>query len=267
MKTRFTLLLLTLLSTPSYADERWYQVELLIFANNSAQGLIGERWRAPTPNATRDAHLTLAEAIADDRHIFKTVAESDKKLLASAAKMRTHWQTRPLLYSAWRQKFTLDAAPIPVYLSNDNVIKQADRFGQSASRFNQKFGDGFSSNDVETTNNEPILELSGTAAVTLKRYLHLELNLNYNRLLNSQDNEQVRAIYQSLGTDYLSFKISELRRMRSKQAHYFDHPAFGVVALITPVETTTNTKKQSEQLKIETLPASDNNSADKIPLQ
>jgi len=267
MKTRFTLLLLTLLSTPSYADERWYQVELLIFANNSAQNLIGERWRAPESKAPKNTQLTLAETIADNSRIFKAVAESDKQLLESSAIMRKHWQTKPLLYSAWRQKFTLNAAPIPVYLSNDNVIKQANNFAQSARQFNEKFGDGFSSDDADVNSNEPVLELSGTAAVTLKYYLHLDLNLNYNRLLNSKDKKQIRAIYRSLDTDYLSFKISEVRRMRSKRVHYFDHPAFGVVALITPVEDTTNTKKQSTQLKIETLPASDNNSVIITPLQ
>ena len=29
-------------------------------------------------------------------------------------------------------------------------------------------------------------------------------------------------------------RLKERRRMRSKELHYFDHPRFGVIALITP---------------------------------
>lgn len=258
MKTIFILLFL-LLSTSSYANERWYQVEILVFANNSAQGLIGERWRQPevAPLAENVA-MTLEDTIADSRYYFESVSESDKQLLDSVAKVRKHWQYRTLLYSAWKQGFTKDAAAIPVYIDNQVVVKEADAFAQSITQFNERFGDGFSSEDLDVISNQPTYELSGTAAVTLKRYLHLELKLNYNRLLNNTDKEQVRAIYQSLDTDYLSFKIDESRRMRSKQAHYFDHPTFGVIALITPIENNAS-NTNVEPLQIETVTPSNDN--------
>jgi len=268
----FFILLISLLSTPSFANERWYQIEILIFANNSAQGLISERWRQPkteTPSV-EDRTMTLEEAIADSRYYFESVSESDKQLLDSVAKLRKHWQYRPLLYSAWQQGFTKDAAAIPVYINNQIIVKKADPFAQSVSQFSQRFGDGFSSEDLDAGNKQTIYELSGTAAVTLKRYLHLELKLDYNRLLNSRDKEQVKAIYQSLGTDYLSFKIDESRRMRSKQAHYFDHPTFGVIALITPIDNTaisTNVEPVNEQLQIETIIPNENKATSTPPLQ
>lgn len=265
MKSLFALFAFALLSTPAYANERWYQIELLIFANNSAQGLISEQWRRPSTVTTKAMPLTLEETILDGRSLFKSVAKEDKQLLDSVAKMQTHWQYRPLLYSAWRQGFTRDAAAIPVYLNNGIVVEKASVLAKSAALFNKRFGNGFSSKEVDVSSSEPTLELSGTAAVTLRRYLHLELKLNYNRLLNNRDKDHVRAIYQSLETDYLSFKIDESRRMRSKQAHYFDHPTFGVIALITPVETNSAT---SEQLKIETLlPATDEKPVAITPLQ
>ena len=268
MKIIFTLLSLALLSTPLHANERWYQIELLIFANNSAQALIGERWRAPSLQPTSTiTPLKLEEAIADSLYPFETVAEPDKQLLDSVAKMAKHWQYRALLYLSWRQRLVRDEIATPVYFDNQVIVKEADPFVVSANRLNQRFGDGFSSNEFDTTANEALFELSGTAAVTLKRYLHLELNLNFNRLLNSKDNDQVRAIYQSLNSDTISFKINESRRMRSKQAHYFDHPAFGVIALITPVESTANVIEQDKQLKIETLPANNNNPPTTAPLQ
>jgi len=32
-------------------------------------------------------------------------------------------------------------------------------------------------------------------------------------------------------------RLKQQRRMRSKEIHYFDHPRFGVVALITPYKS------------------------------
>ncbi len=246
MKSLFALFAFALLSTPAYANERWYQIELFIFANNSVQGLIGERWRHPVATVKATAP-TLEKRMQDGRYFFESVKQGDKQLPDIVAKMKKHWQYRPLLYSSWRQGFTTNAAAIPVYLSNNTVIKKSGAVSTS------HFGDSFSNEALN--NSGPVLQLSGTAAITLRRYLHLELKLNYNRLLNNKDKEQVRAIYQSLETDYLSFSIDESRRMRSKQAHYFDHPAFGVIALITPIEK--NSSANEQQLKIETLSATD----------
>ena len=262
------ILVLMLLSTAPYASERWYQVELLIFANNGAQGLIDERWRQPNAKDTLPQPQTLEQAIANSGYLFESVTQSDKKLLNSAEKMRNHWQYQPLLYRAWRQGLTLDAKAIPVYLNNKIIVKKADPFAVSVTRFNDRFGGGFSSEDLGSIASQSIFELSGTAAVTLKRYLHLELKLHYNRLLKNKDKDQVRAIYHSLETDYLSFEIDETRRMRSTQAHYFDHPTFGVVALITPIEANDADTSISEQLKIETLPAATaDKSVNTAPLQ
>ena len=55
----------------------------------------------------------------------------------------------------------------------------------------------------------------GTARVYLSRYLHVELDLIFE------------------GSDGLRYRLAERRRVRSNENHYFDHPAFGVIARIT----------------------------------
>ena len=49
----------------------------------------------------------------------------------------------------------------------------------------------------------------------LSRYLHVELDLIFE------------------GSDGLRYRLAERRRVRSNENHYFDHPAFGVIARIT----------------------------------
>jgi len=68
-------------------------------------------------------------------------------------------------------------------------------------------------------------ELGGTLTFYLSRFLHVELNLLFQPLLGA------------IGGDYApSYLISEERRIRSNELHYFDHPKFGVLLRVSPVK-------------------------------
>ena len=57
--------------------------------------------------------------------------------------------------------------------------------------------------------------LDGTARLSVGRYLHLDLNLEYR------------------GDDGFVRTLTQSRRMRSGERHYFDDPLFGVIAVVT----------------------------------
>jgi hypothetical protein len=57
--------------------------------------------------------------------------------------------------------------------------------------------------------------LSGTVRLSAGRFLHLALSLDY------------------VTDDGTLLTIAETRRMRSGERHYFDHPYFGVIAIVT----------------------------------
>ncbi len=102
--------------------------------------------------------------------------------------------------------------------------------------------------------------LEGLVRVSLSRYLHLMVDLTYSREVrvparplifetSSQENEALILVRENPPATALSdgftgmetirikpFRLIESRRMRSKEVHYIDHPAFGLVALITPYE-------------------------------
>jgi hypothetical protein len=67
--------------------------------------------------------------------------------------------------------------------------------------------------------------VDGTVRVAVERYLHLYLDLTLH-LPVSAASDVAPAI-----------ELKEHRRMRSGELHYLDNPRFGVIALITPVET------------------------------
>ena len=74
-----------------------------------------------------------------------------------------------------------------------------------------------------------IFELEGTIAITLGRYLHVKAELWLHDLSDTPlETESVQ--------DIQWMQINESRRMRSTELHYLDHPKFGVLVRVDPVE-------------------------------
>ena len=71
--------------------------------------------------------------------------------------------------------------------------------------------------------------LTGTVFLEHGQFLHLGMTINYSEA----------APPASLGAaPGTTFTINETRRVRFYERNYFDHPAFGVIALVTPVHGT-----------------------------
>jgi hypothetical protein len=62
--------------------------------------------------------------------------------------------------------------------------------------------------------------LAGSVYLERGQLLHLGFNLTY-------DNDSGH-----------TYTLSELRRIKFNEKHYFDHPAFGVIALVSPASAT-----------------------------
>lgn len=106
---------------------------------------------------------------------------------------------RPLLHTAWRQTVSKQRRPV--------LLPENDSSTSSAF-------------------------VTGTVTATKGRYLHLNLDLT---LHAEPDTSYIGNDYR-FGSEATSIKLQQNRRMRSKNLHYIDHPRFGVLALITPVE-------------------------------
>ncbi len=74
------------------------------------------------------------------------------------------------------------------------------------------------------------LPVQGTGALERGKYLYLRLNLAY---APGQPPASLVGAVQSDGA--VSFSLNQVRRVRPFERHYFDHPAFGVIAMISPV--------------------------------
>jgi hypothetical protein len=81
---------------------------------------------------------------------------------------------------------------------------------------------------------EPLVDaasgLTGTVTLERGRYLHLALDLNY-----TTANPPAKLLAPGGPPGPLTFHMHQDRRMKSFERDYFDHPAFGVIAIVTPV--------------------------------
>lgn len=71
-------------------------------------------------------------------------------------------------------------------------------------------------------------ELTGTMRLYLSRYLHLDLNLDY------EEKTADGGLFGG-GSGMITYHINEQRRVKSQETHYFDHPKFGALIRLTPL--------------------------------
>ena len=72
--------------------------------------------------------------------------------------------------------------------------------------------------------------LSGIIFLEAGAYLHLGMSLNY------QTSNPPAGLAATPGT---VFTLAESRRVKRYERNYYDHPAFGVIALVTPANRAT----------------------------
>jgi len=74
-------------------------------------------------------------------------------------------------------------------------------------------------------------ELDGTIRFFMSRHLHLDVNLLFREGLAERSGGIV-------------YRLSEQRKLKSQETHYFDHPKFGVLVRVMPLEKDKEKEKQ-----------------------
>jgi hypothetical protein len=206
-----------------------YEVEVLIFANRDFDAT-EERFELGANGFDADATATLREApVFDDTRLddvappLPGVPEPIDPLAAQRAealrirplapeqlKLQAEWRRlqaiaayRPLLHLGWVQPGLPESEGQPFDLGTLGRVNP-----------------------------------SGTIRVHLssRNFLHITLDLTYRA-----DGAASPALATSDGLDELTFaphyQLAATRTVRSRELHYFDHPAFGVLVRVTPVAT------------------------------
>ena len=223
---RSSTLLITILALAlaGSANARDYLIEIVLFEtlagkDTTASGLY-------YPKLERTLLLNSEEAAQAG---FQPITDG-LKLADNAASIEKSSRYRVIRHFAWRQP-GLDeksAIPIlinigdtlPIYLPDD--IKPYDNFIPAS---------------AEPTPDRPRMintsTVNGSIKVRLGRFLHMEVSLVFTD-----------------GETQQSFRLSQSRKMRSRELHYIDNPRFGLLTRILPLDDTQSSAKESETAPI-----------------
>ena len=216
---RRSVLALTLLMPLSLvlaAEERprQYDIELLIFQNLVAADN-GEVWPADYSEWFEESVDENAVPIANTEQ-RQWLEGSSLRLSAERNAFGQSSRYRPLAHFGWRQA-VLDR-------------EQAQAFEIPVENSTGSYVDG-------------------TVRVAVERYLHLYLDFQLHPATPGMTTPTDGLYY-----ELPEIRLTESRRMRSKEVHYFDNPRFGVIALITPYEPPAPPEEPAPEVPANTQP-------------
>ena len=238
------------LATAAHAADRWYEVEVLVFSHLNAD-VTAEKW--PSNDAVS---IALEETVPAPNTITTPIAgnaPSAQELLRLAAvpaaqyKLQDAFKTlsrarnyRPLLHTAWRQPIGTGKNQFKVRLAGGKDY--ASRYGLH--------GKLLSSGDEPSE--AGLWEIDGYVQLTATRFLHAETELIFRRptittsalpaTTDTAADTDSNLSWQTgesplIDEDWLQFfKLNQGRRVKANELHYFDHPMFGLLIVLRPLE-------------------------------
>jgi hypothetical protein len=222
------------------ADEtqRWYDVEVIIFAQNSQQYRNSEVWPLDygLPQLAATQELRPASRATQTAPVpFSRLDTASLRLSKQAERIKAAADTELLLHIGWRQPGLAEDKAVAVRV-DDSMQDGGEPAPASAA--------GESSMNAATPH-----RLEGSLKLVLSRYLHIHTDLFYREPrsdatgavslpmaeadLFSQDKDSFILPTQP---QFQVYHLQQSRRMRSSELHYLDHPVFGMAILVTPYE-------------------------------
>lgn len=220
-KLIFASCLLALLPLSQAHSASWYQVEVLIFANEDPAALDDEFWPTGLTIPAKPNAVPLASS-TKGQQAYRTVPRSSLLFTSERKRIAKYDGFRVLYHGGWTQPVTSKRNARPVHIKAGQILDN----GQ--------------------------YELEGYITIDKGRYLHFRPNLFHSRQLTAQERntlhsfeQQSDSTEQSSNTpqtgsleipDFLTVQMDQGRRMRSKEVHYLDHPLMGILVLMLPLK-------------------------------
>jgi len=233
----------------------WYEIEVIVFANTQQKGLDTETWPNNPPMRSFSQVVALEPPQGGIRPDLPEFAKADfanarasglagvvpepfaflpsnlLQLNGIKRKLQSDSRYQVLLHVAWRQP-TLSpqsAPPVFVYSGMENPGVNS----------------GLVNTGMQMVGPQSV-KLYGLIRLSVSRYLHVETDLHYRAPVTQQEyvleqssgffggSEAVEKLVQR--NVLLDFRLHESRRMRSKEIHFFDHPMFAAIIVVSPYE-------------------------------
>jgi|SaaInlStandDraft_1057018.scaffolds.fasta_scaffold86626_2 hypothetical protein len=187
-------------------------------AQQSEQAVLDSDQAVIERSAERARSEALAALFRKPSPAFRAVAAEDRMLGGAARSIQRSSLYRLMLHQSWTQPITGEETAI--------LLQGGEQYGAA-------------------------FELEGTLNVRKSRFLHISTDLwfvRFNKTLVPQQDWQTHPLISDFpdlikaainGETFSSgnrYQMTEQRRLRSNEAHYLDHPQFGLIVQIRPDE-------------------------------
>lgn len=207
--------LLLTLSLPLQAENKQYNIEIVIFEDTSSRYINSEQWPVILPP---DDESTENESKKPAKNNVVNITHHPSDALARHVdRLKRSSRYNVLLHQSWQQAGLNDTDAISIAVDTTHNTKKINIAVYDPSRQSQP--------DTKSS-------VQGSLKLILGRYLHIHTDLIYKR--SSNLNSQTVPISEKRA--FSEFKIKSQRRMRSKELHYIDHPLLGMLVTVVPIE-------------------------------
>lgn len=253
---KLILLLLVIIAAPSYAAERQFDIEMIIFKRAVNPEQSNETW----PNSLSEIDITTAGTLQNSAYLNSKKAtllpSNEYQLNEQFEKLTKHAGFEVLFYKAWRQGDQgKSAAPKFRVRAGKDYSNDFNPDGSQKIQF-VDLTDANGNALTEQTIDNPLYELDGVIQVYVQHYLFLEAQLDLKapgvrdviiedkeiELSESESNDTVQIgnleeISPTIQVEEFlkSYRLDQKRRMRSSETHYIDHPLMGIIIQVRRV--------------------------------
>ena len=263
--SRLPLIPLLLLPLLAHGEEeqRWYQVEVIIFSQNSPDYHESEIWpldfKLPDLENSRELLKYKKPAkTATTPQLPEAFSLADKDSLQlgeTASRIKRAKDVELMLHLSWVQPGLAEDQAVAVHIY-EGMLKQIALAASST----KKAKPAAVKQKPLSLEEDPLgllqasqPKLDGTLRLTLSRYLHLQSDLVWREPLPpslygfaqplapvdeaiAPSEEPVESTANIGGQNYQVFRMQQSSRMRSSEIHYQDHPLFGIIAVVNRYE-------------------------------
>ncbi|MDX9740152.1 MAG: CsiV family protein [Gammaproteobacteria bacterium] len=235
----------------------WFQVEIVVFEHTGAAaeaGLWQGELELPALPAGAVPLRTAPAVSVDESEPSPTPAglahqsgeaaflklEDDRQQLASVLnRLLVTPRYAPLFYAAWLQPATTDASFAGVRLAAEEENLEALDVTATTGLLSEPLITA-STRGPFPTSAQPAID--GVVRLSRGRFLHLALDLRYRRSGDTPEGMMFSIFGRETERESL-YRLTQSRRVRSGELHYFDHPRFGAVVLLTPYPAAADTSR------------------------
>jgi len=221
MKHFISLVVLLAVPSLSYAvyGERWYNVEVIVFAYSSGIGAQEEHWPIETGQPDISNSVSLVRHKEGEEQLPGQIIEFEElpfEMLSGALKRMRRSSRYDVIYSrAWRLPDLPKRSAPPVR------IRAGKRYTADGLLAPPLVVD--TAGNLEGVVDDALYEIDGRIKISLSKFLDVDADLLYRRPVTLPDSNGLPV------NEFRQFRLEEFRRMKSKTIHYLDHPLFGIV--------------------------------------